>query len=149
MPDVASIGTYFPCWGDTPQRGTGDGEKATLAVEAGRGVAPVPAGVGRSRGIYGSPFGMIHRIRGREVVSNVGTVGAAMTTVGQCFAPGLGDLPANPDGGLNVKGRPQGGTGVAQCVELFAQLCGRPSVEWADIQLRWHTMSVAPQRWSR
>ena len=40
-----------------------------------------------------------------------------MTSVG-------GALPVNPSGGLNPKGRPPGATGVAQCVQRFAQLRG-------------------------
>lgn len=35
-----------------------------------------------------------------------------------------GALPVNPSGGLKAKGHPPGATGVAQCVELFAQLRG-------------------------
>lgn len=35
-----------------------------------------------------------------------------------------GALPVNPSGGLISKGHPPGATGVAQCVELFAQLRG-------------------------
>ena len=35
-----------------------------------------------------------------------------------------GRLPVNPSGGLKAKGHPPGATGVAQCVELFAQLRG-------------------------
>ncbi len=35
-----------------------------------------------------------------------------------------GALPVNPSGGLKCKGHPPGATGVAQCVELFAQLRG-------------------------
>lgn len=42
---------------------------------------------------------------------------AEVTSVG-------GALPVNPSGGLKSKGHPPGATGVAQCVELFAQLRG-------------------------
>jgi acetyl-CoA C-acetyltransferase len=35
-----------------------------------------------------------------------------------------GRIPVNPSGGLKAKGHPPGATGVAQCVELFAQLRG-------------------------
>ncbi|HEY5854338.1 MAG TPA: thiolase family protein, partial [Aldersonia sp.] len=35
-----------------------------------------------------------------------------------------GPLPVNPSGGLKAKGHPPGATGVAQCLELFAQLRG-------------------------
>lgn len=42
---------------------------------------------------------------------------ADATTIG-------GRLPVNPSGGLKAKGHPPGATGVAQCVELFAQLRG-------------------------
>ncbi|WP_299565409.1 thiolase family protein [uncultured Mycolicibacterium sp.] len=42
---------------------------------------------------------------------------AEVTSVG-------GGLPVNPSGGLKAKGHPPGATGVAQCVELFAQLRG-------------------------
>lgn len=42
---------------------------------------------------------------------------AEVTSVG-------GALPVNPSGGLKAKGHPPGATGVAQCVELFAQLRG-------------------------
>jgi acetyl-CoA C-acetyltransferase len=35
-----------------------------------------------------------------------------------------GRLPVNPSGGLKAKGHPPGATGIAQCVELFAQLRG-------------------------
>ena len=35
-----------------------------------------------------------------------------------------GALPVNTSGGLKAKGHPPGATGVAQCVELFAQLRG-------------------------
>ncbi len=38
-----------------------------------------------------------------------------------------GRLPVNPSGGLKAKGHPPGATGVAQCVELFAQLRGGAS----------------------
>jgi acetyl-CoA C-acetyltransferase len=44
-------------------------------------------------------------------------VKAEVTSVG-------GVLPVNPSGGLKAKGHPPGATGVAQCVELFAQLRG-------------------------
>ncbi|MGV0848895.1 thiolase C-terminal domain-containing protein [Mycolicibacterium phlei] len=44
-------------------------------------------------------------------------VEAEVTTIG-------GGLPVNPSGGLKAKGHPPGATGVAQCVELFAQLRG-------------------------
>ena len=44
-------------------------------------------------------------------------VEAEVTSVG-------GSLPVNPSGGLKSKGHPPGATGVAQCVELFAQLRG-------------------------
>ena len=40
-----------------------------------------------------------------------------MTSVGDA-------VPVNPSGGLKAKGRPPGATGVAQRVELFAQLRG-------------------------
>ncbi len=46
-------------------------------------------------------------------------VEAEVTAVG-------GSLPVNPSGGLKAKGHPPGATGVAQCVELFQQLRGRP-----------------------
>ncbi|AZG45746.1 OB-fold domain-containing protein [Gordonia insulae] len=37
MPNIASIGTYLPCWGSADRRVTGEDEDAiTLAVEAGR-----------------------------------------------------------------------------------------------------------------
>ncbi len=42
---------------------------------------------------------------------------AEVTTIG-------GGLPVNTSGGLKAKGHPPGATGVAQCVELFAQLRG-------------------------
>jgi acetyl-CoA C-acetyltransferase len=42
---------------------------------------------------------------------------AEETTIG-------GALPVNTSGGLKAKGHPPGATGVAQCVELFAQLRG-------------------------
>lgn len=42
---------------------------------------------------------------------------AEVTTIG-------GGLPVNTSGGLTAKGHPPGATGVAQCVELFAQLRG-------------------------
>lgn len=35
-----------------------------------------------------------------------------------------GQVPVNPSGGLKAKGHPPGASGVAQCVELFAQLRG-------------------------
>ncbi|MBV8964748.1 MAG: thiolase family protein, partial [Mycobacteriaceae bacterium] len=44
-------------------------------------------------------------------------VEAEVTSVG-------GALPVNPSGGLESKGQPPGATGVAQCVDLFAQLRG-------------------------
>jgi acetyl-CoA C-acetyltransferase/acetyl-CoA acyltransferase len=40
------------------------------------------------------------------------------------FALGAGGLVVNPSGGLKAKGHPIGATGVAQAVELFAQLQG-------------------------
>jgi acetyl-CoA C-acetyltransferase len=48
-----------------------------------------------------------------------------------------GSLPVNPSGGLKCKGHPPGATGVAQCVELFAQLRGHAvnQVEGARIGL--------------
>jgi len=48
-----------------------------------------------------------------------------------------GSLPVNPSGGLKSKGHPPGATGVAQCVELFAQLRGEAvnQVEGARIAL--------------
>jgi acetyl-CoA acetyltransferase len=36
-----------------------------------------------------------------------------------------GSLPVNPSGGLKAKDHPPGATGVAQCVELFAELRGQ------------------------
>jgi acetyl-CoA C-acetyltransferase len=45
-------------------------------------------------------------------------IDAEVTSVG-------GSLPVNPSGGLKSKGHPPGATGVAQCVELFAQLRGQ------------------------
>jgi acetyl-CoA C-acetyltransferase len=57
-------------------------------------------------------------------------VEAEVTSVG-------GSLPVNPSGGLKAKGHPPGATGVAQCVELFAQLRGEAvnQVERARIGL--------------
>lgn len=45
-------------------------------------------------------------------------VEAEVTTIG-------GGLPVNPCVGLKAKGHPPGASGVAQCVELFAQLRGK------------------------
>lgn len=48
MPNVASIGTYLPCWGTPARRVAGDDEDAvTMAVEAGR--AALQGGVGVER----------------------------------------------------------------------------------------------------
>lgn len=48
MPNVASIGTYLPCWGSTHHRVPGDDEDAiTLAVEAGRAALAGSAAVER------------------------------------------------------------------------------------------------------
>jgi uncharacterized OB-fold protein len=48
MPNVASIGTYLPCWGTPARRLVGDDEDAiTMAVEAGRAALQSGAGVER------------------------------------------------------------------------------------------------------
>ena len=53
-----------------------------------------------------------------------------MTSVGSA-------LPVNPSGGLKAKGHPPRATGVAQCVELFAQLRGEAAhqVDGAHVAL--------------
>ena len=56
-------------------------------------------------------LGFAERFGGYKLVE------AEVTSVG-------GALPVNPSGGLKAKGHPPGATGVAQCVELFAQLRG-------------------------
>ncbi|MGV0607019.1 thiolase C-terminal domain-containing protein [Mycolicibacterium sp. XJ1904] len=56
-------------------------------------------------------LGFAERFGGHKLVE------ADVTTIG-------GELPVNPSGGLKAKGHPPGATGVAQCVELFAQLRG-------------------------
>ncbi|SEH72377.1 acetyl-CoA C-acetyltransferase [Mycolicibacterium rutilum] len=56
-------------------------------------------------------LGFAERFGGHKLVE------AEVTTIG-------GGLPVNPSGGLKAKGHPPGATGVAQCVELFAQLRG-------------------------
>ncbi|KUH67771.1 MULTISPECIES: thiolase C-terminal domain-containing protein [Mycobacteriaceae] len=56
-------------------------------------------------------LGFAERFGGHKLVE------AEETTIG-------GGLPVNPSGGLKSKGHPPGATGVAQCVELFAQLRG-------------------------
>ncbi|HEV7421853.1 MAG TPA: OB-fold domain-containing protein [Mycobacterium sp.] len=48
MPNVASIGTYLPCWGTPARRVVGDDEDAiTMAVEAGRAALQSGGGVER------------------------------------------------------------------------------------------------------
>jgi uncharacterized OB-fold protein len=48
MPNVASIGTYLPCWGTAARRVVGDDEDAiTMAVEAGRAALQSGGGVER------------------------------------------------------------------------------------------------------
>jgi uncharacterized OB-fold protein len=48
MPNVASIGTYLPCWGTPARRMVGDDEDAiTMAVEAGRAALQSGGGVER------------------------------------------------------------------------------------------------------
>jgi uncharacterized OB-fold protein len=48
MPNVASIGTYLPCWGNPARRVVGDDEDAiTMAVEAGRAALQSGGGVER------------------------------------------------------------------------------------------------------
>jgi acetyl-CoA C-acetyltransferase len=56
-------------------------------------------------------LGFAERFGGYKLVE------AEVTSVG-------GALPVNPSWGLKAKGHPPGATGVAQCVELFAQLRG-------------------------
>ena len=139
MPYIASIGTYLPCWGAPRHRVAGDDEDAiTLAVEAGRAALIASGAVERvvlvSRDMAGmSPADVgvaeVHDFfTGTELISYEGLgfaerfggyklVEADVTSVG-------GALPVNPSGGLKAKGHPPGATGVARCVELFAQLRG-------------------------
>jgi hypothetical protein len=109
MPYVASIGTYLPRWGAPQHRVAGDDEDAiTLAVEAGRAALIASGAVERAV--------LVTRDMPLLESSNK-LVEAEVTSVG-------GALPVNPSGGLKAKGHPPGATGVAQCVELFAQLRG-------------------------
>jgi len=70
---------------------------------------PYVASIGTYLPCWGAPP---HRVAGGYKL-----VEAELTSVG-------GAPPVNPSGRLKVKGRPSGATGVAQCVELFAQLRG-------------------------
>jgi acetyl-CoA C-acetyltransferase len=69
-------------------------------------------------------LGFAERFGGYKLVE------AEVTSVG-------GALPVNPSGGLKAKGHPPGATGVAQCVELFAQLRGEAAnqVDGAQVAL--------------
>jgi hypothetical protein len=72
-------------------------------------------------------LGFAERFGGYKLVE------AEVTSVG-------GALPVNPSGGLTAKGHPPGATGVAQCVELFAQLRGEAAnqVDGARVALAHH-----------
>jgi acetyl-CoA C-acetyltransferase len=151
MPYVASIGTDLPCWGAPLHPVAGDDEDgATLAMEAGRpalfasgavveitlvdsvmhqhkpakqsfamaSMTPVDVDVTEIRDFFTGieiisyeDLGFAERFGGYKLVE------AEVTSVG-------GALPVNPSGGLKAKGHPPGATGVAHCVELFAQLRG-------------------------
>ena len=117
MPYLASIGTYLPCWGAPQHRVAGDDDDATtLAMQAGR-AAQIASGAEIHDFFTGielisyEDLGFAERFGGYKLVE------AEVTSVG-------GALPVNPSGGLKAKGHPPGATGVAQCVELFAQLRG-------------------------
>jgi acetyl-CoA C-acetyltransferase len=97
MPYLASIGTYLPCWGAPRHR-----------VASGAEMHDFFTGIEL---ISYEDLGFAERFGGYKLVE------AEVTSVG-------GALPVNPSGGLKAKGHPPGATGVAQCVELFAQLRG-------------------------
>ena len=103
MPYLASIGTYLPCWGAPRHRVAGDDEDA-IRLE----VHDFFTGIEL---ISYEDLGFAERFGAYKLVE------AEVTSVG-------GALPVNPSGGLKAKGHPPGATGVAQCVELFAQLRG-------------------------
>ena len=105
--------------GNTSTPGVGDDDDAsTLAGEAGAPHTP-PTSTSAEIDVSFTGIdeigyegvGFAERFGGYELVE------AEVTSVG-------GALPVNPSGGLNAKGRPPGATGVAQCVERFAQLRG-------------------------
>jgi acetyl-CoA C-acetyltransferase len=117
MPYLASIGTYLPCWGAPRHRVAGDDEDAiTLAVEAGR-AALIASGAEVHDFFTGIELISYEDLGFAERFGAYKLVEAEVTSVG-------GALPVNPSGGLKAKGHPPGATGVAQCVELFAQLRG-------------------------
>jgi acetyl-CoA C-acetyltransferase len=142
MPYIASIGTYLPCWGAPQQRVAGDDEDAitrlcrrwpriprkpsafpatTRAAKQAFAMAsmtPADVDVTEIHDFFTAieiisyeDLGFAERFGGYKLVE------AEVTSVG-------GALPVNPSGGLKAKGHPPGATGVAQCVEFFAQLRG-------------------------
>jgi acetyl-CoA C-acetyltransferase len=122
MPYLASIGTYLPCWGAPQHRVAGDDEDAiTLAVKAGR-AALIASGAEVHDFFTGIELISYEDLGFAERFGAYKLVEAEVTSVG-------GALPVNPSGGLKAKGHPPGATGVAQCVELFAQLRGEAANE--------------------
>jgi acetyl-CoA C-acetyltransferase len=132
MPDVARSAVNLLCWGAPQHRVAGDEEDAIrLAVEARRAAYPADVDVAEIRDFFTGieiisyeDLGFAERFGGYELVE------AEVTSVG-------GALPVNPSGGLKAKGHPPGATGVAQCVELFAQLRGEAvnQVDFAGVAL--------------
>jgi acetyl-CoA C-acetyltransferase len=133
MPYVASIGTYHPCRVAPQRRLTGDDENGNAAVLlADLGLdAELDVNLGEVDDFFAGielisyeDLGFAERFGGYKLVE------AEVTSVG-------GALPVNPSGGLKAKGHPPGATGVAQCVELFAQLRGEAAnqVDGARIAL--------------
>jgi acetyl-CoA C-acetyltransferase len=119
MPYLAPTGTDLGCWG-TPQHWVaGDDDDASTRVGEAGGphthadldVAEIDVSFTGIDGIGYEGVGFAERFGGYELVE------AEVTSVG-------GALPVNPSGGPKAKGHPPGATGVAQCVELFAQLRG-------------------------
>jgi acetyl-CoA C-acetyltransferase len=134
MPHVASIGTYLPCWGTPAHRAAGldsvmhqhkpDMTTPTATVRPAKqvfsmvGMTPADVDVAEVHDFFTcielisyEDLGFAERFGGHKLVE------AEVTTIG-------GGLAVNPSGGLKATRHPPGATGVAQCVELFAQLRG-------------------------
>jgi hypothetical protein len=85
---------------------------------------PYVTSIGTYLPCWGAPQ---HRVAGHDedAITPAVEAGRAALIASEAEVTSVGGaLPVNPSGGLKAKGHPPGTTGVAQCVELFAQLRG-------------------------